>query len=142
MISRQLILHNFWLKLTSLVVAALLWLVIDSTLEDGGGAARHLDDVTTYREFPRRPVLVMTGMSDRRGYGAEPSEVSVTVRGPADVVERLQDSEIRVFVRVENPDQLKGGMTMISPVGVTAPPGTTVVNIRPDMVLVRPLEGS
>lgn len=137
---RHLVLHNFWLKLTSLVVAALLWLVVHSTIEDGTGPGLHLDDVTTYREFPRRPVLVMTAMSDRRGYGADPSEVSVTVSGPAAIVEQLQDSDIRVYVRVDNPEQFKGGM--ISPVSVSSPSGTTVVNVKPEMVLVRPLEGS
>lgn len=135
---RRLILHNFWLKLVSIILASLLWLVVQLGLRDNESATRRFAGVTASREFAQRPVLVLTDMAWRRGFRAEPREVSVTVSGPGLTVEQLQDSDLHPYVELMTPTQMKGEIPF--KVRVQMPRGVTLVKVSPETVLVRPVE--
>ena len=135
---RRLILHNFWLKLMSIFLASLLWLVVQAGLQDSESATRRFARATASREFAQRPVLVLTDMSGRRGFRAEPREVSVTVSGPGITVEQLHDSDLQAYVELMAPAQMKGEMPF--KVHVQMPRGITLVKISPETVVIRPVD--
>lgn len=135
---RRLFLHNFWLKLVSLVLASLLWLVVHAGLRDEELTARRFARATASREFPQRPVLVLTDMAGRRGFRAEPNIVSVTVTGPGILVEQVQDSDIHPYVELVTPTWMKGEMPF--KVRVQMPRGLSLDKVSPETVLVRPVE--
>lgn len=135
---QRLVLHNFLLKLVSLVLASLLWLVVQAGLQDNESATRRFARATASREFAQRPVLVLTEMASRRGFRAEPREVSVTVSGPGLTVEQLQDGELHPYVELMTPEQMKGEMPF--KVHVQVPRGIKLEKVWPETVVIRPVE--
>jgi YbbR domain-containing protein len=135
---RRLILHNFWLKLVSIVLASLLWLVVQAGLQDSESATRRFARATASREFARRPVLVLTDMAGQRGFRAEPREVSVTLSGPDITVEQLRESDLQAYVELMAPAKMKGEMPF--KVQVQMPRGLKLEKVSPETVVVRPVE--
>ena len=132
MFLRALFLHNFWLKLSSVVLATLIWLTVWASIKGESPLAQRV--VSMEVEFPRRPVLVMTGTGELQAQTIEPPDVSVLVRGPAAIVRELSEQDIQVFLNLhERPDSTgKVGLA------VRVPPGVTDVVVVPKRVTVRP----
>ena len=130
---RTIFLHNFWLKVFSVIVATLIWLAVDASLRKGSPPGRYAStDVN--RKFARRPVLVMTGAGEHPALMLEPSDVSVLVRGPASALGNLAEQDVQVFLDLKGQRELSGDF----PVVVHAPPGVTEVHAFPGRVTVRP----
>jgi len=126
MFLRALFLHNFLLKLFSIVLATLIWLAVWASLR--GASA----EVT--RKFPRRPVLVMTGTGEHPALAIEPPDVSVLVRGPAALLSGLKEQDIQVFLQLQGRPDPAGDFGVV----VHVPPGVTEVVSFPERVTVRP----
>jgi len=122
---RSLILDHFWAKLFSLVLAVLIWLTVKSDL--GGEATRR---------FPDRPILVLTDKAEHVAVVANPSQASVTVRGPAPLLNELSDQDIHVYVRINDPRQVNG----VLPVHAHVPSGASVVRIFPETATIKPAD--
>jgi YbbR domain-containing protein len=121
---RSLILNHFWLKSISLVLAILIWLTVKSDL---GSSERT-------RTFPNRPILLLTDKAEHVAVAANPSQASITVRGPAGLVNELTDQDIHVYVRLQDPRQIGGEL----PVHAHVPSGATVVLINPATATIKP----
>jgi YbbR domain-containing protein len=121
---RSLILNHFWLKSISLVLAILIWLTVKSDL---GSRERT-------RTFPNRPILLLTDKAEHVAVAANPSQASITVRGPAGLVNELTDQDIHVYVRLQDPRQIGGEL----PVHAHVPSGATVVLINPATATIKP----
>ena len=123
---RSLILDHFWLKLFSVILATLIWL----TVRDSGVSS----DAT--RTFVNRPVLVLTDRAQHTAVTVNPSLASVTVRGPASLINELTDQEIQVFVRMADREQFSGEL----PIHAHVPSGASVFLVTPMTATVKPAD--
>jgi hypothetical protein len=126
MFLRALFLHNFWWKLFSVVLATLIWLAVSD---------QRVASAEVTREFPHRPVLVMTGTGEHPALAIEPPEVSVLVRGPIALIGELNDQDIQVFLNLQGRTDVAGDFGLV----VRAPPGVSEAVVFPKKVTLRPL---
>ena len=123
---RSLILNHFWLKLVSLVLATLIWLTVRANLGNASG------EIT--RPFPNRPILVLTDTAEHAAVVASPSTASVTVRGPAALMQELSEQDIHLYVRLNDRRQMSGEF----PVHAHVPSGARVILVTPATASVKP----
>src|SRR4051812_24566543 len=87
---RNLIFSDFWLKLFSLVLAILIWLLVSFAI--------HREVSPTAEQVFIVPVQVTASDSNVRNYQVNPKEVQVTVRGQARKLQSLAAAEIHAQV--------------------------------------------
>jgi len=121
----SIFLHNFWLKLFSIILASLIWIAVNANLATGS--------TNVNRKFPRRPVLVMTGAGEHPPLAIEPNDVSVLVRGPSALIGGLKEQDVQVFLHLGGPHELPGVFDIV----VHVPPGIKEVVAFPERVTVR-----
>src|SRR5688500_16026853 len=112
---RSLIFHHFWLKLFSVVLAVLIWLTVRGASGEGT------------RTFPNRPTLVLLGPSRHTPCAINPTEASITVRGPSSLRQEITEQDINVSVRLADRSQFSGEL----PLRVHVPSGASVALIPP-----------
>jgi hypothetical protein len=134
MFLRAFFLHNFWLKLFSVVLATLIWLAVWASLRGESVLSHRIASAEVTRKFPRRPVLVVTGTGEHPALAIEPSDVSVLVRGPAAVLSGLKEQDIQVFLHLQGRLDSAGDFGVV----VHAPIGVTEVVAFPEHVTIRP----
>src|SRR5437867_789657 len=127
---RHLIFHDFLLKVFSLALAVLIWFTIHFASEKGGSPVTPLTLPTQQRTFAKLPVMVIFAAEDVRTFKVRPSEVEVTVRGEAKVVENLQGKDIRVMVDLTGIDAAH----LHKRIEVSPPAGVTLVRVMPQEV--------
>lgn len=123
---RSIFAHQFWLKLLSLVLASLIWLTVKANLGGTGGEAT--------RTFTNRPILLLTDSAEHVAMVSSPNQASVTVRGPALLIQEMADQDVHVFVRLNDRAQSTGEL----PVHAHVPAGATVAMVSPLTATVRP----
>jgi YbbR domain-containing protein len=92
MAKRDYILHNFWWKITSLMLAIIVWIVV----HDSGAAGDIIP--RSKRRFAHHTLSLMRESTDKRPIRISPNEVEVIVSAPILEATRLQDSDIQTFV--------------------------------------------
>ncbi|MDB6022529.1 MAG: YbbR family protein [Pedosphaera sp.] len=96
------ILHNFWWKLLSLLLAALTWLTIQTALQRDE-TLRQTPVVGSFsRTFPAVPVTLLTSATNANRYLPDVQTVSVDISGPADQLQKLQEREIHAYIDVSD----------------------------------------
>lgn len=132
---RDLILHNFWWKLVSLLVAVIVW----STYYISGGTfhfgALTADDATSRFEGYRPRLL--NRQSDPHRYQFSPQEVTVSFSGARTLLDSMTFKDLVVYVDLQ--EYLVGSTNLLS-VQVRTPPGVTLVSVKPDKLLVQRIE--
>lgn len=123
---RSIFAHHFWLKLLSLVLASLIWLTVKANLGTTGGEAT--------RTFINRPIMLLTDSAEHVAMVASPNQASVTVRGPALLIQEMADQDVHVYVRLHERNQLSGEL----PVHAHVPAGATVALVTPLTASVKP----
>jgi YbbR domain-containing protein len=118
------ILHNFWWKLLSLLLAALTWLTIETAFKNEE-KLRETPVVVgpSSRSFPSIPVTVLSSVANAGRFKVMPSTVKVEVRGSQEELESLQMQDIKAFVDVTDAgDEMKFRKTiqLQTPKDVTA----------------------
>jgi hypothetical protein len=124
---RSYLLYNSWIKVGSLLLATLIWLAIHYRI-----MGPYERPVTHF--LPRLPITVLADARNTNAFQVVPSEVVAVVRGPARLVERLNENDIEVFVNVtgkENPS------SPTHRVEVVAPKGVEVIRTSPTHVIVQ-----
>ena len=102
MAARDLVLHNFWWKLLSLMLAALTWLTIQTALERDR-TLKQTPVVSTFsRSFPVVPISVLSSANNTNHYRVDPATALVDISGPADELKKLQEHEIHVYIDVSD----------------------------------------
>ena len=128
MAKRDLILHNFWWKLTSLILATGVWI----TFHSGSRLRLQMPDElvrgTDRKEFANCPVSILKGPNDPARYKVSPAEVTVEIVGESPSVHRLMFADLQVFVDAR--DQNTG----LANVVVYAPDGFHVESVSPSRV--------
>jgi hypothetical protein len=130
---RQLVVHDFWLKLFSLALAILVWVTVSFAIRQQGSPVSTVGVAIKERPFYNLPVTIVSSTEDVRNVKVTPGEVEVTVQGDARLVDQLHSKDIRAIVDVTG-----GGPApdMQKPVEVFTPPGVTFVRVVPAEVHV------
>jgi hypothetical protein len=125
---RDYIVHNFWLKLFSLVLATLTWFTIFAVQRNihigqlGMGASR---------TFTHHSITVLKLAADNAAYRVTPVDVDVTVTGRASILEKLSDREVEVFISLTD---ATNALVLNKKVQVFAPDGVSLVKVEPPVV--------
>lgn len=78
---RQLIIHDFWLKLFSLALAVVTWFTVSYAIQRRSTPAGNITLNTYQLTFYKVPVVVLSSASDVHDFRVDPREVQVTVQG-------------------------------------------------------------
>src|SRR5262245_13328807 len=130
---RSLILDHFWLKISSLVLATLIWLAVWANLHHESLFPKLFASVDKDRIFRNLPIMVASDPDLRTNVTINPNHVSVTVRGPASLIDPMQDDDIQVFVRVLDKPQT----SMSLPIMVRVPAGASFRGVTPETANVK-----
>lgn len=141
MASRNIILHNFWWKLLSLAVAALLWVIINIVLqkdEQERVAAREVE-TESRRPFYGIPITVLAPPSNTNRFSITPDLVSVDV-GSKDskALDDLQARQVQAFVDVSDAEDEK---QFRRPIQIHVPGDFVVVAMAPTNASVVRISG-
>jgi hypothetical protein len=142
MASHNIILHNFWWKLLSLLLAALIWLTIDTAFQRGEQQAKAMEEVETdsRRPFYGIPITLLTSPSNTNRFTITPDVVSVEV-GSQDskALYDLQAGRVQAFVDVTDADDEK---QFRRPVQIHVPQEFVVTAIAPTNARVERITSS
>ncbi len=119
---RNLILHDFWLKLFSLALAILIWILVSPAANKRLSPITSLNGDVSEQTFPNVPLQVVASAADVRAFKVTPSEVEVTVRGERKLLQDLQTRDIRALVDLTGIEYARGlrkQIEIITPAGVT-----------------------
>src|SRR3954467_5670243 len=92
MAKRDYILHNFWWKITSLMLAIIVWIVV----HDSGAAGDIIP--RSKRRFAHHTLSLMRKTTDKRPIRISPNEGELIVSSPQPEATRLQDSDTQALV--------------------------------------------
>ena len=98
MAKRDYILHNFWWKVTSFLLAIIVWIVVHGTDRPG-------DVIRAKRRFTHHTLSIMRESTDKRPIRIVPGEVEVVVSAPIMEATRLADADIQTFVDLGDVDE-------------------------------------
>ena len=122
---RHLFLDDFLLKLFSLGLAVVVWLIVTFASQKGAG--------TTPRVFYNLPVIVLSSAEDVRNFKVSPNEVIITVQGDAKAVQNLQSKDVRVTVDLTGVGTARDLRKRIE---VSLPAGIACMRVAPEEVQV------
>jgi hypothetical protein len=132
---RSIILHNFWAKAGSVLLAAMIWQVINTWQQGGRMPASKM--TTEVVPFYNHPITMMESAADQQAYRVTPATANITLRGPAEAVRQLRNTDIVLYVNLVD----AGNTTKLRKrVLVHHPAGLTVIKIDPFEVAVERLE--
>ena len=132
---RQQILHNFWLKLFSFVLAALIWFVVSIYLRNvrnvGNDLASDVEEVSVTNVM----VAVLASAEDPRRFAIQPPAVEVVLKGKAADLRTVSPDEVRVCVDLRGLRSPQGGEPVI--VSLAAPRQVMALRAIPSVVTVK-----
>jgi len=120
---RDLILHNFWLKLFSIALATVIWLAIYKSI--------HNENKALISEYIRVPVTVITAPGDKRAFRVTPEEVVVVAVGKDDALLRATRKDIRVNLDLTG---FHARSATLQQLQAQAPPDIKVLGLEPSSV--------
>jgi AmiR/NasT family two-component response regulator len=126
---RNLILHNFWLKLFSIALATVLWLAIDNSIHN----EQSLNQLLT-ADYIRVQVSVQTAPGDKRVFRITPNEVIVIAVGKDAASFQATRKDVRVNLDLTHFDAQASSTQELK---AQAPPGITVLEIIPYTVQIQ-----
>lgn len=130
---RELVLHDFVLKLFSLALAVLIWFTV-TEIQKEASPLPHLTMNSDIKTFSNLPVVVMSAAQDVRNFKVNPSAVEVTVQGDAKILKDLSSKDIRVIVDLTGVEGTGGLRKRIE---VSTPSGITHKRVEPEEVEIR-----
>ena len=130
---RELVFHDFWLKLFSLALAVLIWLTVAFAIKNEGSPVVALTVPLQEMAFSNLPVIVMSSAQDVRSFKVSPDQVEVTVQGEAKILRGIQAKDIRVIVDLTD---IESAQDLKKRIDVSIPPGISLVRVVPSEVQV------
>ena len=129
---RNLVVKDFWLKLFSLVLAILIWLTVNFSInKEVSPWAALIGRTADETDIPGVPVFVPP--LNGRVVKVEPANVRVTVRGEPNLVKNLQAPDIRAQVNLAGVESASG---LRWPVEIVLPKGVAFTHVEPSEVEV------
>ena len=130
----QLAFRDFWLKLFSVALAVLVWFTISSAIRQSGSSTAPLAlGPPVARTFSDLPIVVLSSARLVSSCRIQPETVAVTVEGAPQIVQGLQNSDIRVVVDLTG---IETARDLRKRVEVAAPAGVAQVKVVPEQVQV------
>jgi len=129
---RDYVFDKFGWKVTSLVIALLIWMAIDSNNPD---LRRGRNTVVSLLPL-RLPITIMKAATDDRSYRVSPGTVEVILGGNAGRLEKIRESDVEVFVNLKDVLETK---RLRRKVQVYPPSDVSVVRVTPSDVSVEVL---
>ena len=133
MFLRSLILHNFWLKLFSFLLAMLIWFAIYFGTAKDFRIPQNPITNPTVTQFLRLPVRVLTQPEDARVFKVDPAKVVVTITGEEAVLRDLRPDAVAAYVNLSDSRSTRETNQQVK---LDIPSGVTVVNVTPRAVNV------
>jgi YbbR domain-containing protein len=100
---RDIIVHNFWWKMLSLLVAGMAWLTIQFTVFQKVKPVPQSPVVKTLTyNFTAVPVTLLAAPSNTSRFKVSPETVSVSVSGAENVMQKLKPEEVKAYVDVSD----------------------------------------
>ena len=131
---RDFILDRFWLKLFSFILATLIWFTVDSNRSENRVRWNPFSSVEV-RPYTRT-VRLVTHPMNRKLFKVDPLEVTITVRGHAALLDRIELADIQPYVTLIDAPAANGEY----PVRIKdVPRDLQVEDYSPRRVLVEPL---
>jgi len=132
---RNLVFHDFWLKLFSFVLAVLTWFIVNSMANQKEGLATSSLSLVPpeQRVLQHLPVLILSSAEDVRSFRVSPKEVNVTVQGEPATLKELQNKEVRASVDLTG---IQTAQDLRKRIEVSTPAGVTYVKVDPQEVQV------
>ena len=130
---RELVFHDFWLKLFSLALAVLIWLTVAFAIKKEGSPVVALTVPLQEMAFSNLPVVVMSSAQDVRSFKVSPDQVEVTVQGETKTLRGIQAKDIRVIVDLTD---IEAAQALKKRMDVSMPPGISLVRVVPSEVQV------
>jgi YbbR domain-containing protein len=130
---RNLLFHDFWLKLFSLALAILIWITVWFARSKDLSPFSAFTSHAAEQNYFNVPVLVILPAADARNLKVDPSAVQVTVEGDPKQLRELKVSDIRAEVNLTGIESARG---MSKRIDVITPQGVTYVRVIPDTVEV------
>jgi len=132
MSARDVILHNFWLKLLSLALASLIWVGVRYQIQSEYPFTAARASHPVFKQTLKVRVSTITP-GDGRGFRILPREVQVTVLGEESVLRKLAPTNLMVYI-----DLTDFSSRTPAPVELRAhaPPDVIVGDIQPAEVTV------
>jgi YbbR domain-containing protein len=124
---REYLQNNFWLKLSSLALALLIWFSVRFSKQDLRPTRNPLSRFST-SEIMHVPVRVIWTPEAAEACKVEPAQVDITLRGEKSALKNLTAKDIVAFVTV-NDDPAVGVSS--NRVEVYTPPAVSVVQVSP-----------
>lgn len=124
---RDLVQHNFWWKLTAVILAGLIWLTVDK--EKRGGSASKSGEATRRFEGVSVQLLLEPGIATT--LSVSPKTVHLVARGQSGELELLAAEDFTVYARVDSRSHKTNGR---SPLRAVAPEGIHVDEILPSEI--------
>jgi YbbR domain-containing protein len=140
--ARNLILHNFWWKLLSLFLAALLWLTINISFQKNERETMAAREVETEsrRQFYGIPIALLTSSGNSNRFAVKPELVSVDVASKDNAaLDDLQPRLVQAFVDVSDAEDEK---EFRKPVQIHVPQDFVVIAINPTNASVERISNS
>jgi YbbR domain-containing protein len=130
---RDLFLKDWSWKLFSLALAVGIWLTVHRILQEASTPVTPGSSSTlTYENLP---VLIVSSAADVSLYHVAPTVVKVTVSGPAEVMNKLQASQVRAMVDLTD---IAPTSDLNRQVNIFAPPNVTLIRVEPPSVTIIP----
>lgn len=132
---KDLVLKDLPLKLVSLLLAIATWATVTSLIEKGDrerGIA-----MSSYQQFARVPVSIVSSSADVSQFRVVPARVHVVVQGTPEAIHALKSTTVQAVVDLTYWDRRSEDSL---PVHVMAPPGTAIVSVSPEELKIVPPE--
>ncbi len=142
MASRNIILDNFWWKLLSLLVAALVWFLIETEVQKSEQHAKAMEEVTTdsRRPFYGIPITVLTSPGNTNRFQVAPDVAAVEVGSKDDkALDELQARRVVAFVDVTDAEDEKQFRRTVQ---IQLPPDFIVIAVTPTNASVERITSS
>jgi hypothetical protein len=132
---RDIILNNFWWKVTALLLAVLAWIGFAPSEMRPYLLPQSFRPYFT-RHLIAHPVTISKPATDKREFKVTPAEVDITLNGEEKVLRNLLASEVRAEAIMSE----YTGQTNTLRIRVYVPPGIDLVDISPETVQVEVLK--
>jgi YbbR domain-containing protein len=129
---RDLFFKDTALKIFSLVLAIMTWLVL-SSFQRGLTTSSNAGLYYGKLSFFNVEVVVLSSASDVHDYRVEPKTVEVIVEGDAKVIQKLESKDVRAMVDLTG---FQGGADVRKRIEVSTPAGVSHVRVNPSEVRV------
>jgi YbbR domain-containing protein len=132
---QDLVLKDFWLKLFSFALAALIWFTVNIAIKNDISPVASLSLAPTEQLILRNlPIAILSPSQQVRGLSINPKTADVIVQGDAASLRNLQRQNVRVLVDLSGDSgALQNSRRRVE---VSTPAGITHVKVDPEEVQI------